>query len=80
MRLTKENVAEFASAALVRAVKTAAQTAAAMLSPALAGEPVDWKRVAAVSGIAAVYSLVTSLATGLPEVTVNGELKEGGTG
>ena len=80
MRITKENVIEFASAAGIRALKTAAQTAAAMISPALAGEPIDWVRVAVVSGIAAVYSIVTSLATGLPEVTTTGKLEAGETG
>ena len=80
MRITKENVIEFVSAAGIRALKTAAQTAAAMISPALAGEPIDWARVAVVSGIAAVYSIVTSLATGLPEVTTTGKLEAGETG
>lgn len=80
MKIAKDNIIEFASAAGIRALKTAAQTAAAMISPALAGEPVDWWRVAVVSGIAAVYSIVTSLATGLPEVTPTGKLEAGESG
>lgn len=67
-RITRENALEFLAAALIRAVKTAAQTAAALLSPALAGQTVDAKQVLAAALLAGGYSLLTSLATGLPEV------------
>ena len=74
VKITKENAAEFLTAALVRAVKTMAQTAAAMLSPALTGASVDLKYVAMISVMAGAYSLATSLAAGLPEVGVNGSM------
>lgn len=55
-------------AALVRAVKTVAQTAVGMLSGELIGiMEADWVAVASVSAMAGVVSLLTSVA-GLPEV------------
>lgn len=54
-------------AALVRAIKTAAQVALGMLTVGMAASEVDWVNLASVSAVAAVYSLITSLA-GLPEV------------
>ena len=47
-----------------RAVKTAAQTAVAMLGTGLVGiVDVDWQNVASVSAVAAVVSLLTSIAS-----------------
>lgn len=54
-------------AAAVRAVKTLAQTAVAMLPVAATIAEVDWLTVAGTAALAAVASLLTSLA-GLPEV------------
>ena len=55
-------------AALVRAVKTVAQTAVGMLSGELIGiMEADWVAVASVSAMAGIVSLLTSVA-GLPEV------------
>lgn len=58
---------EWWKAAGIRAVKTAAQTALGMLSVGAALSEIDWVHVASVSAVAALYSLITSLA-GLPEV------------
>lgn len=63
MNLTKNWV----KAALIRAVKTMAQTAVAMLPAAAAITQVDWLTVAGTALLAGVASLLTSLA-GLPEV------------
>lgn len=54
-------------AALVRAVKTMAQTAVAMLPVAATVAEVDWLTVLGTAALAGVASLLTSLA-GLPEV------------
>ena len=54
-------------AALIRAVKTFAQTAAASITVGAAVSEVDWLRALSVSGVAFVLSILTSL-TGLPEV------------
>lgn len=58
-------------AAAVRAVKTMAQTAVAMLPAAATIAQVDWVTVLGTAALAGVASLLTSLA-GLPEVSDNG--------
>lgn len=64
----KINWKEFLIAALIRAVRTFAQTAVSMIAVGAAFSEIDWLRVLSVSGVAFVLSLLTSLATGLPEV------------
>ena len=59
---------KFLIAALIRAVRTFAQTAVSTIAVGSAFSEVDWPRVLSVSGVAFVLSLLTSLATGLPEV------------
>ena len=60
---------EWGAAALIRAVKTAAQTAVALIGTGAVGfTDLDWVRIASVAGVAAVLSLLTSIATDLPEV------------
>lgn len=54
-------------AALVRAVKTFAQTFVSMIAVGAAFSEVDWIRALSVSGVAFVLSVATSLG-GLPEV------------
>jgi hypothetical protein len=57
----------WAAAAGVRAAKTAAQTAVAMLPAAACITAVDWAWVLGTAALAAVASLLTSVA-GLPEL------------
>ena len=59
-------------AALIRAVKTFAQTAVSMIAVGAAFSEIDWLRVLSVSGVAFVLSMLTSLG-GLPEVEKNPE-------
>jgi hypothetical protein len=55
-------------AAGIRAVKTAAQTAVSLIGTGAVGfTDLDWLQIASVSGVAAVLSLLTSVA-GLPEL------------
>jgi hypothetical protein len=58
---------EWLRAALIRAVKTFAQTMVGSIAVGAAISEVDWLRALSVSGVACVLSLLTSLA-GLPEV------------
>lgn len=55
-------------AALIRAVKTVAQTAVATIGTTAVIEQVDWKVVASASLLAGILSMLTSIG-GLPEVT-----------
>ena len=59
---------KFLVAALIRAVRTFAQTFVSMIGVGAAFNEVDWLRALSVSGVAFVLSILTSLATGLPEV------------
>lgn len=56
-------------AAGIRAVKTVAQTAVAMIPAAVTIGAVDWKTVVGTAALAGIVSLLTSIA-GLPEVDV----------
>lgn len=58
---------KWARAALVRAVKTMAQTAVATIGASAVLSAVDWPVVVSASVLAGVLSLLTSVA-GLPEV------------
>lgn len=54
-------------AAAIRAVKTMAQTAVAMIGTSVVMSDIDWKMVASASVVAGILSILTSIA-GLPEV------------
>lgn len=61
-------MSKFVKAALIRAVRTMAQTAVATIGTSAVLSAVDWKMVASASVLAGVLSILTSIATGLPEV------------
>ena len=58
----------WAKAAAVRAIKTVAQSAVAMIGTAAVMAEVDWKMVISAALLAGVISILTSVA-GLPEVS-----------
>ena len=64
----KRNWKQWIIAALVRAIRTFAQTFVGFIAVGAALEEVQWLRALSVSGAASVLSILTSLATGLPEV------------
>lgn len=63
----KRNWSAWIKAAGIRAIKTVAQTALAMIPVAVSITEVDWLTVAGTAALSGVCSLLTSLA-GLPEV------------
>lgn len=58
----------FAKAAAIRAIRTIAQTAVSLISVGAVMSDIDWVRVASASALAGILSVLTSIATGLPEV------------
>ena len=71
-----EKFKKWISKAGIRAIKTFAQTAASLITGGARVSEVDWKLVLSSAAVAAVYSLLTSIA-GLPEIKLEEELEEG---
>jgi hypothetical protein len=65
---------DWLQAALIRAVRTMAQTALGMFTIGAAINEINWMHILSVAAVSAVYSLLTSLATTLPEVGTDGSL------
>ncbi|UVN08621.1 MAG: putative holin [Bacteriophage sp.] len=64
----KATFKDWAEAAGIRAVKTFAQTAVTLIGSGTVGfTDLDWVQIISVSGVAAVVSILTSIA-GIPEV------------
>ncbi len=62
---------EFVRAALIRTIRTVAQTAAATIGTSALLSEVDWRAVVSASVLAGILSVLTSIATGLPEVGIS---------
>jgi len=67
----KKDWKKFFIAAGIRAARTFAQTAIATIGTTAVLEEVNWAVVTSASVLAAILSLLTSIATGLPEVEDN---------
>ena len=61
-------MSKFWKAALIRALRTFCQVVPAAVGSAYLITEVNWLEVLSAAALAAVLSLVTSIATGLPEV------------
>ena len=59
---------DFMRAALVRAVRTVTQTAVATIGTAVLISEVNWLATVSASVLAGILSILTSIATDLPEV------------
>lgn len=59
---------EFWTATLYRAIRTICQTAIATIGTAMVITEVNWTYVVSASALAGLLSVLTSVATGLPEV------------
>lgn len=59
---------DFVKAALIRAIRTVAQTAIATIGTAAVLSDVNWTMVFSASVLAGILSVLTSIVTGLPEV------------
>lgn len=71
MKINNINYKEWLRAAGIRSLRTIAQTALAMLTVegVRSITDVDWIGILGVSALAGIVSLLTSIVTGLPEIT-----------
>ena len=62
--------------AAVRAIKTMAQTALGMITVGAAISEVSWQQVLSVAAVSGLYSILTTLSTGIPE-NMDGVVQDG---
>ena len=67
---------EFTKATAIRAIKTVCQTAVATIGTAVVLSDVNWQMVVSASILAGILSVLTSIATGLPEVELEEVLED----
>lgn len=65
---------DFLVAALIRAVKTMAQVMLSMITIGVAITGINWAEVFAIAATSGAYSLLTSIAFGIPEGEFQGSL------
>lgn len=64
---------DFIKAASIRALRTVAQTAVATIGTSALLSEVNWVAVISASALAGILSILTSVATGLPEAPREGD-------
>ena len=67
---------EFTKATAIRAIKTVCQTAVATIGTAVVLSDVNWQMVVSASILSGILSVLTSIATGLPEVELEEVLED----
>lgn len=65
---------QFWKATIIRAIRTVCQTAVATIGTAMVITEVDWKYVVSASLLSGLLSVLTSVATGLPEVELDAQI------
>lgn len=63
---------DFIKAAVIRCVRTGAQTAASLITVGVGVFDVDWKMILGITATSMIASLLTSIATDLPETKIDG--------
>lgn len=74
--MDKQYIIELAKASGIRALRSFCQVFGAMLTVGAKISEIDWKSVLSVAVVAAVYSIMTSVVTGLPEVDKNDDKED----
>ena len=67
-------MSDFVKAALIRAIKTVAQTLLSTITVGQALSDINWLTIISISMVAGICSILTSIVTGLPETKNDGEL------
>lgn len=67
---------QFWESALIRALRTVCQTAIATIGTAMVITDVNWLYVLSASALSGILSILTSIATGLPEVEYQQSLEQ----
>ena len=75
MKKLNQLTIEWLRAAAVRAIRTMAQTALSLITIGATLTDIAWTQVLSVSIVAGIFSLLTSLSTNLPEVSMDGTLE-----
>jgi hypothetical protein len=75
--MKKTQLSEFIKATLIRALRTVAQTAAAAIGTGAVFADVNWVVVGSTAGMAGILSILTAIATGLPECPTCAVKEEG---
>lgn len=66
--MDNDKLSKWAAAAGIRAVRTIAQTAIGFITVGACLSDINWTMMFSVSAVAGLYSIFTSIITGLPEV------------